>query len=46
MVAEVEAEDRPFRKTTMKLALHLEVEVGVVLEELDAAEAEEEILPM
>ena len=45
-MAEVEAEDHPFRKTTMKLVLHLEVEDEVDLEELDAAEAEEEISPI
>ena len=45
-MAEVEAEDPPFRKTTMKLVLHLEVEDEVDLEELDAAEAEEEISPI
>ena len=44
--AEEEVEDHPFRKTMMKLVLHLEVEEEVVLEELDVAEAEEEISPI
>jgi len=45
--AEAEAGEHPFRKTTMRLVLRLEVEVEVVLvEEAELDVAEEEISPM